>query len=109
MEHVEQTSKLYTLRYPLVDGTGYIEVATTRPETMFGDQAVMVHPNDKKYQKFHGKEVYIPGTEVKIPIILDSYVDMEFGTGAVKVTPAHDPNDFEVAGRHNLEKSLMYE
>ncbi len=106
VEHVEQTSKLYTLRYPLVDGTGYIEVATTRPETMFGDQAVMVHPNDKKYQKFHGKEVYIPGTEVKIPIILDSYVDMEFGTGAVKVTPAHDPNDFEVAGRHNLEKVL---
>ena len=106
VEHIDQTSKLYTLRYPLVDGTGYIEVATTRPETMFGDQAVMVHPNDKKYQKFHGKEVYIPGTEVKIPIILDSYVDMEFGTGAVKVTPAHDPNDFEVAGRHNLEKVL---
>jgi len=106
VEHIEQTSKLYTLRYPLVDGSGYIEVATTRPETMFGDQAVMVHPDDKKYQKFHGKEVYIPGTEVKIPIILDSYVDMEFGTGAVKVTPAHDPNDFEVAGRHNLEKVL---
>jgi len=106
VEHIEQTSKLYTLRYPLVDGSGYIEVATTRPETMFGDQAVMVHPDDKKYQKFHGKEVYIPGTEVKIPIILDNYVDMEFGTGAVKVTPAHDPNDFEVAGRHNLEKVL---
>lgn len=106
VEHVEQTSKLYTLRYPLVDGSGHIEVATTRPETMFGDQAVMVHPNDKKYKKYHGKEVYIPGTEVKIPIILDEYVDMSFGTGAVKVTPAHDPNDFEVAGRHNLAKVL---
>ncbi len=106
VDHIEQTSKLYTLKYPLVDGSGYIEVATTRPETMFGDQAVMVHPNDKKYKKFHHKMVYIPGTDVIIPIILDDYVDQEFGTGAVKVTPAHDPNDFEVGERHNLEKVL---
>ena len=106
VEHVEQTSKLYYFKYPLVDGSGYIEVATTRPETMFADQAVMVHPEDKKYIKYHNKEVYIPGTNVKIPIILDDYVDMSFGTGAVKVTPAHDPNDFEVAVRHNLDKVL---
>ena len=106
VEHIEQTSKLYTIRYPLVDGSGDIEVATTRPETMFGDQAVMVHPDDKRYFKFHNKEVFIPGTKVKIPIILDDYVDQNFGTGAVKVTPAHDPNDFEVSERHHLNKVL---
>ena len=106
VEHIEQTSKLYYFKYPLVDGSGYIEVATTRPETMFGDQAVMVHPDDKRYLKYHNKRVYIPGTKVEIPVILDDYVDIEFGTGAVKVTPAHDPNDFEVSNRHNLLKVL---
>ncbi len=106
VDYVDQLSKLYYFKYPLVDGSGFIEVATTRPETMFGDQAVMVHPDDKRYTKYHNKEVYIPGTDNKIPIILDDYVDIEFGTGAVKVTPAHDPNDFEVANRHHLDKIL---
>ncbi|HEY8405632.1 MAG TPA: valine--tRNA ligase, partial [Acholeplasma sp.] len=93
-------------RYPMVDGFSYMVIATTRPETMFADQALMVHPNDERYQKFIGKKVYIPGTETIIPIIADSYVDPSFGTGVVKVTPAHDPNDFEVGKRHGLNMPL---
>jgi valyl-tRNA synthetase len=81
-------------------------IATTSPETMFGDVALMVHPEDPKYQAYVGKKVYIPGTKVEIPVITDDYVDMTFGTGVVKVTPAHDPNDFEVGKRHHLEMPL---
>jgi valyl-tRNA synthetase len=106
VEYEETQGKLYYFRYPMVDGFSYMVIATTRPETMFADQALMVHPNDERYQKFIGKKVYIPGTETIIPIIADSYVDPSFGTGVVKVTPAHDPNDFEVGKRHGLNMPL---
>lgn len=102
VEHEETQGKLYYFRYPFVEGSGYLVIATTRPETMFADQALMVHPEDKRFIDYIGKKVYIPGTKVEIPVIVDDYVDMEFGTGVVKVTPAHDPNDFEVGKRHNL-------
>lgn len=106
VEYEETQGKLYYFRYPMVDGFSYMVIATTRPETMFADQALMVHPDDERYQKFIGKKVYIPGTETIIPIIADSYVDPSFGTGVVKVTPAHDPNDFEVGKRHGLNMPL---
>ncbi len=106
VEHEETNGNLYYFRYPFVDGDGYMVIATTRPETMFADQALMVHPDDKRYQSSIDKKVYIPGTNVEIPIILDDYVDMTFGTGVVKVTPAHDPNDFEVGKRHHLDMPL---
>src|SRR5690554_7884346 len=100
-------AKLYYLKYPLVeDSNKYLVVATTRPETMFADQAVMIHPEDKRYLSYLGKKVFIPGTNVKIPVIADDYVDKDFGTGVVKVTPAHDANDFEVGVRHNLDMPL---
>ena len=98
----EERSKLWHLRYPLTDGSGAIEVATTRPETMFGDTAVAVNPKDERYKSMVGKTVRLPLTNREIPIIADDYVDVEFGTGAVKITPAHDPNDFEVGKRHDL-------
>lgn len=106
VEHKDVEGAFYYFNYPFTDGTGYVLIATTRPETMFADQAIMVHPDDERYQKIIGKEVYIPGTEIKIPVIADSYVDKEFGTGCVKVTPAHDPNDFEVGRRHHLAMPL---
>src|SRR5690606_32282977 len=106
VEYEETQGKLYHLRYPFVDGSGYMVIATTRPETMFADQALMVHPDDERYQQYIGKLVTIPGTKVEIPVIADSYVDISFGTGVVKVTPAHDPNDFEVGIRHNLAMPL---
>lgn len=106
VEYEETQGKLYHFNYEFIDGSGHLEIATTRPETMFADQALMVHPDDPRYQTFIGKKVYIPGTKVEIPVIADSYVDMSFGTGVVKVTPAHDPNDYEVAKRHNLEMPL---
>ncbi|MFA5560676.1 MAG: valine--tRNA ligase, partial [Acholeplasmataceae bacterium] len=106
VDYEEKQAKLYYFRYPLVDEDGYLVVATTRPETMFADQALMVHPDDKKYQKHVGKKAYIPGTKVAIPIITDSYVDQNFGSGVVKVTPAHDANDFEIGVRHGLEMPL---
>ncbi len=106
VEHKDVEGAFYHFNYPFVDGTGYVTIATTRPETMFADQAIMVHPDDERYKDLVGKEVYIPGTDVKIPVIADSYVDMEFGTGCVKVTPAHDPNDFEVGKRHGLPMPL---
>ncbi len=106
VEFIETKSKLFYFRYPLTDGSGHMVIATTRPETMFADQALMVHPSDLRYQSFIGKKVYIPNTEVEIPIISDDYVDMTFGTGVVKVTPAHDPNDFEVGKRHSLAMPL---
>ena len=86
---------------------GAIVVATTRPETMFGDVAIAVHPDDHKYSELIGKTVYIPLSRREIPIIADEYVDKSFGTGAVKITPAHDPNDFEVGNRHNLERIVV--
>jgi len=98
---------LYHMRYPLADGSGYIEVATTRPETMLGDTAVAVHPEDERYKHLIGKTVTLPITGREIPIIGDEYVDMEFGSGAVKITPAHDPNDFEIGNRHGLPRILV--
>ena len=106
VEHEEVEGSFYYFRYYLEDKSDYIQIATTRPETMFGDTALMIHPDDEKRQHFLGKNVLIPGTDVKIPVITDPYVDREFGTGAVKVTPAHDPNDFEVGERHNLDMPL---
>ncbi|WP_342469067.1 valine--tRNA ligase [Ureibacillus sp. FSL K6-3587] len=97
----------YHMKYPLADGFGYLEVATTRPETMLGDTAVAVHPEDERYKQYIGKTVILPLVNREIPIVADEYVDMEFGTGVVKITPAHDPNDFEVGNRHNLERILV--
>ncbi len=101
-EGEEVNGKLYHLKYPLADGSGFISVATTRPETMLGDTAVAVNPNDERYRHLHGAQVRLPLTDRLIPIVADEYVDAEFGSGAVKITPAHDPNDFELARRHNL-------
>ena len=100
--HEEEKSSLWHIAYPLTDGEGEIVVATTRPETMLGDTAVAVNPKDERYKKFVGKTVKLPLVDREIPIVADEMVDREFGTGAVKVTPAHDPNDFEVAVRHKL-------
>ncbi|MGL4521038.1 MAG: valine--tRNA ligase, partial [Bacilli bacterium] len=98
---------LYHFRYPLTDGSGYIQVATTRPETMLGDTAVAVHPKDERYQHLIGKTVTLPIVGREIPIVADDYVEMEFGSGAVKITPAHDPNDFELGNRHDLPRILV--
>ena len=106
VEYKDIEGAFYHFIYPFVDGSGGLEIATTRPETMFGDSALMVHPNDEKYNWAIGKEVYIPGTTRKITVIADEYVEIGFGTGVVKVTPAHDPNDFEVGNRHNLERII---
>lgn len=105
--HKEVKGALYHMRYPLKDGTGYIQVATTRPETMLGDTAVAVHPEDERYQHLIGKTVILPVIGREIPIIADEYVDPSFGSGAVKITPAHDPNDFEIGQRHNLPQVLV--
>nr|MBO2477740.1 valine--tRNA ligase [Bacillota bacterium] len=104
VEHEERDGKLYYIRYPLLGGDGYITVATTRPETMLADTAVAVHPDDKRYEHLVGRYVVVPLVNREIPIIADDWVDPEFGTGALKVTPAHDPNDFEIARRHGLEQ-----
>lgn len=106
VDHRETQGKLYYFKYMYEDGSNYLVIATTRPETMFADQALMVHPDDKRYLNTKDIKVYIPGTKVLIPIIIDDYVDMEFGSGVVKVTPAHDANDFEVGKRHNLKMPL---
>jgi len=106
VEHKETATFLYYLRYKLESSNDYIVVATTRPETCFADQAVMVNPNDKRYKHLVGKKVIIPTTNTLIPVITDEYVDISFGTGIVKVTPAHDFNDFEVSIRHNLNSPL---
>ena len=100
--HQEQQTKLWTLRYPLADGTGHIRVATTRPETMLGDTGVAVNPDDERYRPFLGKMVILPLLDRLIPVVADECVDPKFGTGAVKVTPAHDPNDFQMGLRHRL-------
>jgi valyl-tRNA synthetase len=103
VEHEEESSTLTHIRYPLDDGSGTITVATTRPETMLGDTAVAVHPEDLRYRKLVGRKVILPLLNRALPIVADDYVDPEFGSGAVKVTPGHDPNDFAIGQRHNLE------
>ncbi|WP_153721350.1 valine--tRNA ligase [Sporosarcina cascadiensis] len=105
--HKDVQGAFYHMRYPLTDGTGHIEIATTRPETMLGDTAVAVHPDDERYQHLIGKMVKLPIVGREIPIVADDYVEMDFGSGAVKITPAHDPNDFEVGNRHNLPRVLV--
>lgn len=102
VEYSEEQGWLYHFKYPLADGSGYLEVATTRPETILGDTALAVHPNDERYQHLIGKTALVPMLNREIPIIADSYVDMAFGKGVLKVTPGHDPNDFEIGRRHNL-------
>jgi len=102
VDNQEVNGNLWHFRYPLTDGSGYMEVATTRPETMLGDTAVAVNPDDERYQHLIGRTVMLPIMQREIPIIADEYVDSNFGTGAVKITPAHDPNDFEMGKRHNL-------
>lgn len=107
VEHKTQMGHLYHIRYKMADDDSYIEIATTRPETMFGDTAIAVHPNDERYKDVVGKNVIVPIVGRKIEIIADDYVDKEFGTGAVKITPAHDPNDFDMGQRHNLDQILV--
>ena len=105
VEHVEQEGHFWHINYPIVGEEGrYVEIATTRPETLLGDTAVAVNPKDERYKDIIGKMLKLPLTDREIPVIADEYVDMEFGTGCVKITPAHDPNDFEVGKRHNLEE-----
>ncbi|MDR0890118.1 MAG: valine--tRNA ligase [Oscillospiraceae bacterium] len=103
VEYVDKPGNLWHIRYPLADGSGAVVVATTRPETMLGDSGVCVNPNDDRYRALVGKKVILPLVNKEIPIVADEYAQMEFGTGCVKMTPAHDPNDFEVGLRHNLE------
>lgn len=103
VQHKDEKSKLWKIAYPTLDKVGEVIVATTRPETMLGDVAVAVNPNDERYAHLVGTKVLLPIVNKEIPVIADNYVDMAFGTGAVKITPAHDPNDFEMAERHNLE------
>ncbi len=107
VEHEDEKGYLWDLRYPFKDGKGYVTVATTRPETMLGDTAVAVNPEDERYKAFVGKTVVLPFIEREIPIIADEFVDMEFGSGCVKVTPAHDPNDYEIGLRHDLEQVIV--
>ena len=102
---MEQAGHFWHIKYPIVGEEGrFVEIATTRPETMLGDTAVAVHPDDERYQDIIGKKVLLPIVNKEIPVVADAYVDREFGTGVVKITPAHDPNDFEVGKRHNLEE-----
>ncbi|MCD7872025.1 MAG: valine--tRNA ligase, partial [Clostridiales bacterium] len=103
VEYEDQAGHFWHLRYPFKDGNGYVELATTRPETMLGDTAVAVNPNDERYKDIIGKTLILPIVHREIPVVADDYVDVEFGTGVVKITPAHDPNDYEVGLRHNLE------
>ena len=108
VEHVEQSGFFWHINYPVVGEPGrFVEIATTRPETMLGDTAVAVNPEDERYQDIVGKMLKLPLTDREIPVIADPYVDKEFGTGCVKITPAHDPNDFEVGKRHNLEEIII--
>lgn len=104
VDHKDVEGAFYHLKYPLSDGSGAVELATTRPETMLGDTAIAVHPDDERYTHLIGKKVLLPIANREIPIIADTYVEQDFGTGVVKITPAHDPNDFEVGNRHNLPR-----
>lgn len=109
VEHEDHNGKFYHIKYPYADGSGHVEVATTRPETYFGDTAVMVHPDDERYKDLIGKKIRLPLLEREVAIIADSHVDMDFGTGVVKVTPAHDQNDYEVGKRHDLEFITIFD
>jgi valyl-tRNA synthetase len=109
VEHEEHQGNFYHMRYPFSDGSGHIVVATTRPETYFGDTAIMVHPDDERYLHLIGRSVTLPLINRDIKIIADSHVDREFGTGVVKVTPAHDTNDYEVGKRHDLEFITVFD
>ena len=109
VEHEDHDGKFYYMTYPFADGTGSVEVATTRPETYFGDTAVMVHPDDTRYSHLIGKEIQLPLLKRTVKIIADEHVDMDFGTGVVKVTPAHDQNDYEVGKRHDLEFITVFD
>ena len=100
---MEKPGHLWHVRYPLSDGSGDLIIATTRPETMLGDTGVAVNPNDERYKDIVGKTCILPLVGREIPIVADDYVEMDFGTGCVKMTPCHDPNDFEVAQSHDLE------
>lgn len=104
VDHEEQAGHFWHIKYPIKDSDGFVIIATTRPETLFGDTAVAVNPEDERYKDLIGKTLILPLTDREIPIVADEYVDKEFGTGCVKITPAHDPNDFEVGLRHNLEQ-----
>lgn len=108
INNVPHQGKLFTIAYPLADGSGQLEIATTRPETMFADSAIAVHPDDQRHQSLIGKYALIPITNRRIPIIADNYVDPEFGSGCVKITPAHDFNDYEVGKRHQLEMPTLF-
>ena len=107
ISHQELQGKLWYVRYPLADGEGSVVVATTRPETMLGDTAVAVHPDDERFAALHGRSVSLPIQNRRIPVITDGRVEQEFGTGAVKVTPAHDPVDFELGKEHGLEQIIV--
>ncbi|MFV0527997.1 MAG: valine--tRNA ligase [Lachnospiraceae bacterium] len=109
VEHTESAGHFWHIRYPVVGSDAFVEIATTRPETMLGDTAVAVNPEDERYQSLIGKTLKLPLTDREIPVIADSYVDREFGTGCVKITPAHDPNDFEVGRRHGLAEITIME
>ncbi len=109
VEYEEKDGALYHIKYPISGEDGHVVVATTRPETFFGDTAVMVHPDDERYKELIGKKVRLPLIDREIPVIADEHVDMEFGTGVVKVTPAHDPNDYEVGKRHGLEFITIFD
>ncbi|MBN2782426.1 MAG: valine--tRNA ligase, partial [Campylobacterales bacterium] len=109
VEHEDHDGKFYHIKYPFADGSGFVEVATTRPETYFGDTAVMVHPEDERYKAIIGKKIKLPLLDREVAIIADEHVDMEFGTGVVKVTPAHDQNDYEVGKRHDLEFITVFD
>ncbi len=109
VEHEDHDGKFYHIKYPFADGSGFVEVATTRPETYFGDTAVMVHPDDERYKHLIGKKVKLPLTSREVAIIADEHVDITFGTGVVKVTPAHDQNDYEVGKRHDLEFITVFD
>jgi len=109
VEHEDHDGKFYHIKYPFADGSGFVEVATTRPETYFGDTAVMVHPEDERYKELLGKKIRLPLLDREVAIIADEHVDMDFGTGVVKVTPAHDQNDYEVGKRHDLEFITVFD
>ena len=103
MIHIEKNGHLWYFRYPIKNSNEFVTVATTRPETMLGDTAVAINPKDKRYTHLLGKNIILPIVGREIPIIADDYVDPDFGTGCVKITPAHDPNDFLIGERHNLD------
>lgn len=107
VEHEDESGHLWHIKYPIADGSGFVTIATTRPETMLGDTAVAVNPDDERYKNLVGKKLILPLTDRQIPVIEDDYVDKEFGSGCVKITPGHDPNDFEVGLRHNLEQLVV--